>query len=211
MSEPDGGDGDATAGGGVAETPASGGGRGPAGTTRPLVLPEPYDGTGSWSEWGFHFENVATVNSWDDAQKLQWLRVRVTGRAQKALLRLQGATAATYEATRDALKARFDPESRRTRYQAEFQTRRGEGWADFADELRSLSDKEYPELGEDARSCHSLRSLLVSARSNRLHSTMQSQPHWRWSRTSLPSHSLRWTLWAELMLILLPWWDKWLN
>ena len=88
MSEPDGGDGDATAGGGVAQTPASGGGRGPAGTTRPLVLPEPYDGTGSWSEWSFHFENVATVNSWDDAQKLQWLRVRVTGRAQKALLRL---------------------------------------------------------------------------------------------------------------------------
>ena len=69
MSEPDGGDGDATAGGGVAQTPASGGGRGPAGTTRPLVLPEPYDGTGSWREWSFHFENVATVNSWDDAQK----------------------------------------------------------------------------------------------------------------------------------------------
>ena len=164
MSEPDGGDGDATAGGGVAETPASGGGRGAAGTTRPLVLPEPYDGTGSWSEWSFHFENVATVNSWDDAQKLQWLRVRVTGRAQKALLRLQGATAATYEATRDALKARFDPESRRTRYQAEFQTRRkkaGEGWADFADELRSLSDKAYPELGEDARERLSINAYLM--------------------------------------------------
>ena len=97
--------------------------RGPAGATRPLVLPELYDGTGNWREWSFHFDNVAAVNNWDDTQKLQWLRVRVTGRAQKALHRLQGSTAMTYEATRDAMKARFDPESRRTRYQAEFQTR----------------------------------------------------------------------------------------
>lgn len=51
-------------------------------------------------------------------------KVQVTGRAHKALLRLSGTTPATYEATKDALKARFDPESRHTRYQAEFQARR---------------------------------------------------------------------------------------
>ena len=37
-----------------------------------------------------------------------------------------------------ALKGRFEPESRKTRYQAEFQSRRkktNEGWADFADDL----------------------------------------------------------------------------
>ena len=170
MSEPEiaaggGGDGDAPADVARArDMPTSGGERGPAGATRPLVLPEPYDGSGSWSEWSFHFENVAAVNNWDDAQKLQWLRVRVTGRAQKALHRLQGSTDMTYEATRDALKARFDPESRRTRYQAEFQTRRkkaSEGWADFADELRSLADKAYPDLGEDARERLSINAYLT--------------------------------------------------
>ena len=64
--------------------------RGPAGTTttRPLVLPELYDGMGNWREWSFHFENVAAVNNWDDTQKLQWLRIRLTGCAQKALHRL---------------------------------------------------------------------------------------------------------------------------
>ena len=170
MSEPEiaaggGGDGDAPADVARArDMPTSGGERGPAGATRPLVLPEPYDGSGSWSEWSFHFENVAAVNNWDDAQKLRWLRVRVTGRAQKALHRLQGSTDMTYEATRDALKARFDPESRRTRYQAEFQTRRkkaSEGWADFADELRSLADKAYPDLGEDARERLSINAYLT--------------------------------------------------
>ena len=66
------------------------------GMARPLVLPETFDGTGSWSDWCFHFENVATMNGWDSAQKLQWLRVRVTGRAQKALHHLPGPVATSY-------------------------------------------------------------------------------------------------------------------
>ena len=154
-------DGRVTAGGGV-ELPTSGAGRpGPTGAARPLVLPETFDGTGSWSEWCYHFENVAAVNGWDGAQKLQWLRVRVTGRAQKALHRL---AVATYEATRDALTARFEPVSRHTRYQAEFQLRRkksAEGWADFADDLRNLADKAYPTLQEEAKERLSLNSYLA--------------------------------------------------
>jgi hypothetical protein len=118
---------------------------------RPLVLPETFDGTSSWTDWCFHFDNVAAVNGWSDAQKLQWLRVRLTGRAQKALHRLTASTNTSYAATRDALHARFEPDSCHTRYQAEFQSRRkraGEGWADFADDLRSLADKAYPNLQE---------------------------------------------------------------
>ena len=100
------------------------------------------------------------MNGWDDSQKLQWLRVRLTGRAQKALHRLPGPVASSYEATRDA---RFEPESRHTRYQAEFQARRkkaGEGWADFANELRSLADKAYPDLQDEARERLSLNTYL---------------------------------------------------
>jgi dsDNA-binding SOS-regulon protein len=85
------------------------------------------------------------------------------GRAQKALHRLPDAQQATYEATCQALKTRFDPESRQTRYQAEFQTRRkkaGEGWADFADDLKSLADKAYPTLQEEARERLSITAYL---------------------------------------------------
>ena len=53
---------------------------------------------------------MAAVNGWDDARKLKWLRVRLTGRAQKALYRLPETAVGTFEATRDALKARFDPD-----------------------------------------------------------------------------------------------------
>ena len=66
--------------------------------TRPLVLPEPFDGTGNWTDWWFHFENISTVNGWDDTQKVQWLQVRLTGRVQKALHCLPGPVA-SYEAT----------------------------------------------------------------------------------------------------------------
>ena len=124
------------------------------GRARPLVLPEVFDETGSWSDWCFHFDNVAVVNGWDTEEKLCWLRVRVTGRAQKAVLRLPVATATSYDSTREALRAQFEPESRQTRYQAEFQLRRKratKGWADFADKLRILADKAYPTLQEEAR------------------------------------------------------------
>ena len=48
---------------------------------KPLVLQEMFDRTQDWDEWYFHFENVTTVNGWDDAQKLKWLCVRLTGQA----------------------------------------------------------------------------------------------------------------------------------
>ena len=138
-------------------------GRAESAAGRPLVLPETFDGTGNWSDWWFHFENVADVNGWDDPQRLRWLGVRLTGRAQKALHRLPGPVASSYASTRDALKTRFEPESRHTRYQAEFQSRRkkaGEGWADFADDLRSLADKAYPDLQEEARKRLSINAYL---------------------------------------------------
>ena len=121
---------------------------------KPVVLPKPFNGETSWDEWSVHFENVAAVNEWNAEQKLQWLKVRLTGRAQKAFQRLPEATQATFDAATAALTGRFEPASRKTRYQAEFQARRkkvSEGWADLADDLQSLVDKAYPSLQDEAR------------------------------------------------------------
>ena len=56
-------------------------------TKRPLVLPEPFCGEASLSDWVDHFENVAAVNGWETPEKLLWLKVRLTGRAQSAFKR----------------------------------------------------------------------------------------------------------------------------
>ena len=131
--------------------------------TKPVVLPEPFNGEASWEDWKLHFEDVAVVNEWTAEQKLKWLRVRLTGRAQKAFHRLPEESRATYAAAASALQQRFEPKNRMTRYQAEFETRwkkRMEGWADFGEDLRSLADRAFPDLEPEARECLSYLKQL---------------------------------------------------
>ena len=130
---------------------------------KPVVLPEPFSGETSWDKWSIHFENVTDVNGWDDEQKLKWLKVRLTGRAQKAFQRLPEASRATFDLAEAALKGRFEPESRKTRYQAEFQSRRkktNEGLADFADDLQFLAEKAFPSLQHEARERLAINTYL---------------------------------------------------
>ena len=130
---------------------------------RPLVLPEKFSGDGEWTQWICHFENVAAVNSWNDDSKLLWLKVRLTERAQLAFQHLSTDTQASYLEAKAALKERFEPESRKDRYKAEFQTRRkkrSEGWADYGEDLKVLADKAYPHLEAAARDQMALTHFL---------------------------------------------------
>ena len=82
---------------------------------------------------------------------------------KKALHRLTETQRPSYASTKDTLKSHFDPESRQTRFQVEFQTRRkkaSEGWADLADDLKSLADKAYPTLQKEARERLSINAYL---------------------------------------------------
>ena len=120
-------------------------------SSRPLVLPETFNGeAGNWDEWIDHFESVAVVNGWEtDADKLKWLRVRLTGRALTAFKRIPEVTRNNYDDCKKALRKRYEPESKRELYMAEFQSRKrnkGEDWAMLGDELKILADKAYPDL-----------------------------------------------------------------
>ena len=122
--------------------------------TRPLVLSEPFSGDGSWSQWESHFEDVAAVNGWDNDAKLLWLRVRLTGRARTAYQRFSEENKASFKLSMDALKKRFEPDSKRELYLAELQARskqRSEGWPEFAEDIRLLADRAYPNLQDEAR------------------------------------------------------------
>ena len=52
--------------------------------SKPLIIPEPYQGGDKWDVWVIQFENVATVNEWDAAAKLNLIKVCLARRAQKA-------------------------------------------------------------------------------------------------------------------------------
>ena len=120
---------------------------------RPLLLPEPYDGaTGSWPEWE------------SEEEKLMWLRVRLTGKAQTAFMRFPEAIRNDYGESIKALQRRFNPDSKRELYVAELQTRRrhkDEDWASFGDALRVLADKAYSDLEDNARERLALNQFLA--------------------------------------------------
>ena len=118
-------------------------------TSKPLIIPKAYQGGDGWDEWITQFKNVATVNEWDAAAKLNWIKVYLAGRAQKAFQGLPEESRDTYDHVKTALTERFELASKRELYNAELQVRTrkpNEGWADFAEKLRRLTEKAFPDL-----------------------------------------------------------------
>ena len=71
--------------------------------------------------------SVAYVNKWEtNAEKLKWLKVRLTGRGLKVFQQLPEASRRDYKESKKALTKRFEPESRREYYITELQTRKTE-------------------------------------------------------------------------------------
>jgi len=66
-----------------------------------------------WDDLIARFENVATVNGWEAADKLKWIKVCLAGRAQKALQSLSDETQADYAGVKKALTERFELASKR--------------------------------------------------------------------------------------------------
>ena len=131
--------------------------------SRPLVLPDPFNGTGSWDDWIDHFASVAAVNEWDEDKQLLWLKVRLTGTAKKTFNSLPADQKDTYEHVVAALRTRYEPESKQHLYVAEFQTRKqkkNETWHELATNLKLLADKAWPHLAEAARECLALQRYL---------------------------------------------------
>ena len=123
-------------------------------STRPLVLPEMFAGEEDVDQWFEHFEDVAAVNAWEGDAMLLWLKVRLTGRARTAFQRLAADTKGDYKKAKKALRERFEPPSKKELYLAELQCRskkRSEGWAEFAEDVRLLTDKAHPQLEDAAR------------------------------------------------------------
>ena len=122
--------------------------------TRPVVTPEHYSGEGSFDEWLDHFDSVAKINGWEADEAAKWLSVGMVGRAKAAYKRLPDETRDDFSQAKEALLRRFEPESKRSLYAAEFRAhckRPCEDWPTFADDLKNLVDKALPDLDGHAR------------------------------------------------------------
>ena len=67
--------------------------------------------------------------------------------------RLSEDDKASFDTICAALKKRFEPDCRKEVFMAEFQTknkRRNEDWASFAEDLKTLVEKAYPTIQQEA-------------------------------------------------------------
>ena len=127
---------------------------------RPLLLPETYSGESNFDDWISHFETMASINEWDDAAKLKWMSVHMSGHAQTAFRRFPEEARGSYAAAKKALLERFEPPAKKDIYAAEFQCwkkNRGEGWGGFANSLKMLA---FPELEPAAKETIALKQYL---------------------------------------------------
>ena len=123
-------------------------------TMRPVVLPEPYNGESSWTDWYEPFESMAAVNRWKNEEKLLWLRVRLVDRAATAFKTIPEPARVNFANCIEAQRERSDPSSKRQLYLAELLGRKkcwGKEWATFAEALKTLIDNAYPEMQDDAK------------------------------------------------------------
>lgn len=80
--------------------------------TKPIILPDTYSGDCNWEQWILHYKDCATVNAWSDDEKLSFLGVRLTGRAQAVFHRLPDGDKASFSAAVQALEAHFEPKGK---------------------------------------------------------------------------------------------------
>jgi len=148
--------------------------------SRPLITPDSFSGKGNWEDWVDHFESAAAVNKWNDDAKMLWLRVRLTGRAQTAYKQLPEEARADYKKCIKGLQERFEPESKKELYLVQFQTRnkqKDEDWATFAEDLKVLARKAFPNLQVDVREQLTLTSYLAQIDSTQIgFSVRQTRP-----------------------------------
>ena len=105
---------------------------------------------------------TATVNSWNDDQKLSFLRVRLPGRAQAVFHRLFDGDKASFSAVVQALKAHFEPNGKQELYLADSSTHSKKKSQRAGEELRWLAAKAYPDLSCDAHEQLALTHFLGS-------------------------------------------------
>ena len=74
--------------------------------------------------------------------------------AQTAFKKLPDDAKGSFEAAAKALGERFEPQSKRELYVAEFQMRhkrKTEGWGDFGEDLRVLANRAFLQVNTDAK------------------------------------------------------------
>lgn len=114
---------------------------------RPKVMPDSYDGKGSWSQYMAHFETVADLNGWSERDKSLYLSVSLRGEACQVIQLLSPVQRRDYNALLNAMNRRFDPGNNASLYRVQLRTRSRkdrETLPQLAQSIRTLATNAYP-------------------------------------------------------------------
>ena len=113
--------------------------QGRIGPRKPIIMPDKYDGTGSWEDYQAHFETCAKINDWSNDTKAKFLAVSLRGSAQMLLGDLSIPRRENYHDLVAELIARFGHEGQAELFRVQLKNR------------MKLSKETFPELAQDLK------------------------------------------------------------
>jgi len=127
---------------------------GPEVRRRHRIKSRTFDGTGSFESFWAHFENCASYNRWNDADKLAHLKASLTGDAGQVLLNTDATSTDTIEKLMALLRNRYSGARQSDKYRMKVRLRRrrpGEPLSSLHHDIRRLMTLAYPTLQPEAR------------------------------------------------------------
>ena len=127
--------------------------------------PKSFDGVrAEWSDYLPHFETVAAWNGWDSSQRAQQLIMSLEGEAMKMLGQLPTEVKDDYSQLVATLNRKYDPQERASAYKIEFRgriRRKSEMIMSYAQELRRLVIRAYPEMASESHDAFVLDQFVM--------------------------------------------------
>lgn len=124
-------------------------------TPHPVFMPDTFTGVGrEWSDWSEQFDLAAEVNQWDEALKLKFMSLLLSGRARDMYSGLPREAKNHYALLKSALTRCFEPSDSNEWSRASFTARRrrpNETAREFGNALRRLAARAYPTADECTR------------------------------------------------------------
>lgn len=109
-----------------------------------------FDGSSCFEDYITHFERVARVNAWTEADQADFLLIALKGPALEVACSLSTHQQSSYRDIVKALEHRFGLEKQRIRHRAELTSRKrrvGESVAELGQAIRKLVRRAYPKNG----------------------------------------------------------------
>lgn len=120
--------------------------------SRPVFMPEVFNATNrEWSDWVEQFEQAANVNGWDDAVKLKFMSLLLSGRARALYNGIPVEAKTNYELLKISLTKCLEPCRSDEWNRVAFTQRRrlpNETAQEFGNALRRLAVQAYPSVDD---------------------------------------------------------------